>query len=120
MAEPGDLDYSRLSVGAYYYADIEILGKISPRAFYPSPKIRSSIVKIMPRDPPFNVDKETFFKLLRGMFTVKRKTVKNAILISKKVAGIEIDTKELPEEIIDRRVFELRPDEFALISNLAT
>jgi hypothetical protein len=52
------------------------------------------------------------------MFTVKKKTAKNAILIAKKIEGIEIDLKKVPGELLEKRVFELHPKEIALISNI--
>jgi 16S rRNA (adenine1518-N6/adenine1519-N6)-dimethyltransferase len=118
VGEPGEWDYSRLSVVTYYYSDAEILETISPMAFFPRPKVSSAIVRLSPRPPPFKVDEDRFFRLVRGMFTVKKKTAKNAILIAKKIEGIEIDLKKVPGELLEKRVFELHPKEIALISNI--
>ncbi|MFQ5800174.1 MAG: 16S rRNA (adenine(1518)-N(6)/adenine(1519)-N(6))-dimethyltransferase RsmA [Candidatus Hydrothermarchaeales archaeon] len=118
VAKPGGPDYSRLSVAAYYYTETEILETIPPHAFYPQPKVRSAVVRLTPRPPTFEVDEDRFFRLVRGMFTVKRKTVKNAILIAKKVAGVEIDKNKVPGELLEKRVFELSPKEIALISKV--
>ncbi|HDY73805.1 MAG TPA: ribosomal RNA small subunit methyltransferase A [Euryarchaeota archaeon] len=119
VAEPGEWEYSRLSVGAGYYADIEILEELHPRLFYPPPRVRSAVVKIVPRPPKIDVDKTVFFKLVRGMFTVKKKTVKNGVTIAKKIEGIDVDLADIPVEILKKRVFELWPEEIALISNKA-
>jgi 16S rRNA (adenine1518-N6/adenine1519-N6)-dimethyltransferase len=118
VAEPGEWDYSRLSVVTYYYSDAEVLETISPRAFFPQPKVSSAIVRLFPRPPPIKVNEDRFFRLVRGMFTVKKKTVKNAILIAKKVEGIEVDLKKVPDELLEKRVFELHPEEMALISKI--
>ena len=118
-ARPGEYDYSRLSVAAYYYTEAEILETIQPRAFFPQPKVKSAVVRLTPKTrPPFKVDKDRFFKLLRGMFTVKKKTVRNAVLIAKKVEGVEVDLDRIPESLLGKRAFELSPEEIALIANL--
>jgi 16S rRNA (adenine1518-N6/adenine1519-N6)-dimethyltransferase len=118
VAEPGDWDYSRLTVASSYFTKAEILETIPSRSFYPHPKVRSAIVKLIPIPPPFEVDEDRFFKLIRGMFTVKKKTVKNAILIAKKVEGVEIPIEKVPKELLEKRVYELWPEELALISSL--
>ncbi len=116
VALPGDWDYSRLSVVSSYYADAEILEFLPPNAFYPPPKVKSAVVKLTPKPPPFDVDEERFFNLVRGMFTVKRKTVKNALLIAKKVANVEVDLESVPGRLLEKRVVELSPEEIASIS----
>lgn len=118
VAEPGEWAYSRLSVAASHYADVEILETLPQNAFYPPPRVRSAVVRLTPRPPPFEVDEDRFFRLVRGMFTVKKKTVRNGLLIAKKVEGIEVDISAVSVELLAKRVFELSPDEIALISNI--
>ncbi|MFQ5560675.1 MAG: rRNA adenine N-6-methyltransferase family protein, partial [Nitrospinota bacterium] len=115
VAEPGDWNYSRLSVASYYYAEAEVLETLPPSAFYPQPKVRSAVVRLTPRPPPFDVDREGFFKFVRGLFTAKKKTVKNAISIARKVEGIEVDLERVPKGLLKKRVFELHPEEILLI-----
>lgn len=112
-ARPGDWNYSRLSVATHYYAEAEVLERVPPTAFYPRPKVRSAMVRLTPRPPPFDVDRDLFFRFVRGLFTARRKTVKKAISIAKKVEGIDIDTARVPEETLEKRVFELHPEEIA-------
>jgi 16S rRNA (adenine1518-N6/adenine1519-N6)-dimethyltransferase len=118
VAEPGEWEYSRLSVVSRYYTQAEIIESIPPQAFYPKPKVRSALVRLTPRPPPFQVDEDHFFRLVRGMFTVKRKTVKNALLITKKVEGLEVDIEKVPGDVLEKRVFELGPEEIASISRI--
>ncbi len=123
VAKPGIKDYSRLSVACYYYADIKLLQTVPENAFYPEPKVQSALVKIIPRNPPFKVDEKFFFNLLRGLFIHRKKTVKNALthsfnLIFDKASFTKTEVlKVLPEEVLDRRVFTLKPDEIAEMSN---
>ncbi|MCK4445299.1 MAG: ribosomal RNA small subunit methyltransferase A, partial [Thermoplasmata archaeon] len=55
-ARRGSSDYSRLSVDAFYRADCEVLETIPGSSFYPRPKVDSSIVRLTPREPPFEVN----------------------------------------------------------------
>ena len=66
VASVGTKDYSRLTVSIYYRANVELLGIISKRMFYPQPDVDSMIVHIKPREQPFQVkDEEIFFDLVR-------------------------------------------------------
>jgi 16S rRNA (adenine1518-N6/adenine1519-N6)-dimethyltransferase len=117
VALPGTRDYSRLSVAAYYYAEAEILETLPPSAFYPMPRVNSAVVRLTPKKaPPFDVDENLFFKLLEGIFTVKKKTVKNALLLLEKTVGIDVDIDRVPQELLQKRVFQLLPEEIAIIS----
>jgi 16S rRNA (adenine1518-N6/adenine1519-N6)-dimethyltransferase len=118
VAEPGDYDYSRLSVAASYYTGVEVLETLPQKAFYPPPRVRSAVVRLTPRPPKFEVDEDRFFRLVRGMFTVKKKTVRNGLIIAEKVEGIEVDINAVPDELLKKRVYELSPEEIALISNI--
>jgi len=116
VAQPGDPEYSRLSVAASYYAEVEVLGLVPAKAFYPKPKVRSAIVRLRPRAAPVDVDEKLFFNLVRGLFTVKRKTVKNALAVAEKVSGVEVELEALPREVLRKRVYELSLEELRLLS----
>lgn len=122
VAKPGEKNYSRLSVATYYYASAEILEVLPPEVFYPPPKVESAIVKLIPRNRPFEVNEKLFFDLLRGLFSYRRKTLKKALFFSlSRVFGIESKDKRraimgfLEGELAERRVFTLSPEELAKI-----
>lgn len=125
VANPGERNYSRLSVATYYFANAEILETLPPDAFYPAPDVESAIIKLTPkRKKPFKVNEPLFFDMLRGLFSHKKKTLKKALFFSlSDVFGI--DEKEKRREILDsfdenlakRRVFSLAPEELAEICN---
>jgi 16S rRNA (adenine1518-N6/adenine1519-N6)-dimethyltransferase len=122
VAKPGEKNYSRLSVATYYRANAEILEVLPPEAFYPIPEVDSAIVKLAPRRRPFKVNEELFFNLLRGLFSHRKKTLKRALFFSlSDVFGIESKDKRkeiagsLEEEMAERRVFTLSPEELAKI-----
>ncbi|MBI5253652.1 MAG: ribosomal RNA small subunit methyltransferase A [Euryarchaeota archaeon] len=125
VAAPGTKDYSRLSVAAYYYADARILETLPPEVFYPSPKVNSAIVELIPKRPPFEVDEKKYFSVVAGLFSHRRKTLRNAALDSfAAIFGREYDKREqrkivensLPKEFLEKRVFRLTPEELAEIT----
>jgi 16S rRNA (adenine1518-N6/adenine1519-N6)-dimethyltransferase len=78
-ATPGDMSLLALSVQVYGHP--EIISRIPADAFYPAPKVDSSIIRIdllpSPLIPP---DKqEMFFRLIKAGFSQKRKTLRNAL-----------------------------------------
>ncbi|MEF8847855.1 MAG: 16S rRNA (adenine(1518)-N(6)/adenine(1519)-N(6))-dimethyltransferase RsmA [Candidatus Thermoplasmatota archaeon] len=112
-AEPGEKNYSRLSVGVYYKAKCKILKKVPKSCFFPQPKVDSCIVKLVPRKKPlFKVhDENFFFKLTRDLFNHRRKKIRNTL---KNKYGIKNF-----EDILftDKRVEKLSPRQIGMISN---
>ena len=119
VASPGGFDYSRLSVMSQYYAKTEILESVPQSAFYPQPKVRSAVVKFRPHPPPFKVNEDRFHRLVRGMFTVKKRTLRNGLRIAGKMEKLEVDISQISDELLERRVFELSLEEIATISNMS-
>ncbi len=80
-ALPGTPDYGAFSVFVQFYAKVEIVANVSPRVFFPPPKVTSSIIRLTPRDnPPVDViDRERFFAIVRASFGQRRKTILNAL-----------------------------------------
>jgi 16S rRNA (adenine1518-N6/adenine1519-N6)-dimethyltransferase len=122
VAVPGSADYGRLSVTAGHYADCEIVETIPPEAFSPPPAVESSVVRAVPRDPDYTVPEETFLALVRGVFTQRRKTLRNAIRNTTHITGIERPesvVEAADEELLGRRAGELAPADFAALAELA-
>ena len=80
-AAPGSDAYGRLSVMLAAYARVEKLFKVGPGAFKPPPKVDSAIVRVVPhREPPFPLpDPARFAALVARAFTMRRKTLRNAL-----------------------------------------
>ena len=112
IAKPGEKNYSRISVACSYYARVKILEYLPPSVFYPKPKITSAIVEIKKRkSPPFKIDEKKYFSLVKDLFIHKKKTVRKALICSKRKKLVEA----LPDYILKRRVFSLSPEEIAEI-----
>ena len=80
-AKAGQSDYGSFTIFVRYHAEIEIVSHVSPRVFFPPPKVTSSIIKLTPRQsPPVDVtDKERLFAIVRASFQQRRKTILNAL-----------------------------------------
>lgn len=79
VASPGTKAYGRLSVMVQYRCQTEALLLISPKAFYPEPKVESAFVRLLPYEtlPYVAHDIEFFSKVVRHAFGQRRKTLKN-------------------------------------------
>jgi 16S rRNA (adenine1518-N6/adenine1519-N6)-dimethyltransferase len=80
-ARPGTKAYGSLTLTAQWYAVIERGFNVPPSAFSPPPKVISTVVKLTPRpQPPVPVqDEQWLFRVIRGGFGQRRKTLVNAL-----------------------------------------
>ena len=72
-------DYGRLSVMAQYHFKIESLFHVPASAFYPPPKVQSSIVRFVPSHAYETHDYALFADLVRHAFGQRRKTLRNSL-----------------------------------------
>jgi 16S rRNA (adenine1518-N6/adenine1519-N6)-dimethyltransferase len=121
VAPVGSKKYGRLTVMAYYRAEVELLNFVPKKAFYPPPEVDSYIVRLKPRPPPFSVeDEQTFFELVRVLFTQRNRKVRKALaqflaeLGIKKGKAMEV-ADSLPYH--NKRVRELAPEDFGALCN---
>jgi 16S rRNA (adenine1518-N6/adenine1519-N6)-dimethyltransferase len=107
ISKPGEDDYSRLSVMSKIYSEIEVLRDVPPSAFYPEPKVWSSIANIK-LDKKFEVN-QVFEDTVRALFTHRNKIVHKAIYHSRDIFGkskeFKLSLDKIPYK--DRRVYTL-------------
>ncbi len=122
VAPVGSENYGRLTVTTYYRAEVELLDHVPKNAFHPPPDVDSTIVRITPRkSPPFTVrDEETFFHLVRTLFTQRNKKARMAIFSFLCGRGVGKETAlrladSLPFH--DKRVRELAPEDLGALTN---
>ena len=77
----GSREAGAVSVAVNYYGESEILFNVGRECFMPSPKVDSSVIKIIVRDEPeFEVKNEKqFFSLVKSAFAQRRKTLVNSL-----------------------------------------
>jgi 16S rRNA (adenine1518-N6/adenine1519-N6)-dimethyltransferase len=81
VATPGSKQYGRLSVMVQYYCAVASLFDVPPEAFYPAPKVNSSIVRLVPyKVLPYPAqDKALLDEIVREAFSQRRKTLRNSL-----------------------------------------
>ena len=81
VAAPASADYGRLSVMLQYRFAMESLFDVPPGAFTPPPKVRSSVVRMVPLGGgrPRAADEALFAALVAAAFSQRRKTLRNAV-----------------------------------------
>jgi len=80
-ATPSTKDYGSLSIAVQYYCDTDIVCKVPKSSFIPEPNVDSLILKLVvneKRKVEIN-DEELFFKIVRGSFSKRRKTILNSL-----------------------------------------
>ncbi|XP_021823547.1 ribosomal RNA small subunit methyltransferase-like [Prunus avium] len=75
VAQPGDKLYCRLTVNTQLLSRVSHLLKVGRNNFRPPPKVDSSVVRIEPRKPPFEVNQKEWDGFLRICFNRKNKTL---------------------------------------------
>ena len=80
-AEAGSKDYGAISVLTRYYTNPRIVTVVPADSFYPAPKVDSAVVCLEVCEKP-NVevkDEKMFFKVVKGAFSQRRKTLLNCL-----------------------------------------
>lgn len=79
-ARPGTPQFGVLSVLVQWRADVARLLTIPPGAFRPPPDVKSALIRLAFRPPPLELrDSDLFERMVRSVFTRRRKTLSNAL-----------------------------------------
>lgn len=81
LVATGGANFGRLSVMAQYYFDIAPLFTVPPSAFWPQPKVFSSVVRLVPKPISALTAKnlDHLAQLVQVSFSARRKTMRNAL-----------------------------------------
>lgn len=115
-AAPGSKDYGRMAVMAQWLCYVDKVFDISPKAFFPPPKVTSSVVSIVPRKEPLaKADKKQLEKLCKTVFNQRRKMLRKSLqpIIPNPEAVLE-DIGVSPQE----RPENLTIEEFCRLANI--
>ena len=103
IARPGTSEYGVLSVLTQWHAEVSRLLAIPPGAFRPPPDVRSALIRIRFRPTPLRLkDAALFERMVRSVFTQRRKTLANALAAFAAEVGAE-STAALTAAAIDPR-----------------
>jgi len=121
MAPVGTKAYGRLTVMLDYCADVQPLMRLSADAFFPRPKIESTVVGMRFKSSPAQTpqDEAFFHQVVKAAFSKRRKTLKNALAGSHLELSPQAAVAALAAAGIDpvRRAETLTVDEFVRLSN---
>src|SRR5688500_11846848 len=109
VAKVGTGEYGVLTVLTALNADVKRVLSLPPGAFRPPPKVHSTVVRLTFRPPQVAIaDQELFVRMVRTMFTQRRKTISNALQPFGVERGVDpvralaaagIDSKRRPETL---------------------
>ena len=111
-ARPGTKEYGVLTVLTALHADVVPLLSLPPGAFRPPPKVSSAVVRLIFRPPTVALSDEAIFtRMVRTMFTQRRKTTANALKPFAEPLGVR-STEALEAAGLDGR---RRPETLQLV-----
>ena len=109
-AKEGSKVYGVTSVLVQAFYDVEYLFDVSENSFNPPPKVKSGVIRLLPRKAPLEIkSRKAFFNLVKTAFNQRRKTLRNAC------KGL-FDSETLQDKIFDKRAEQLSIDDFAALS----
>jgi 16S rRNA (adenine1518-N6/adenine1519-N6)-dimethyltransferase len=104
-AKTGNSERGFLTVLVEAYFKSEKLFDVPPGAFYPKPKIWSSVIKLVPRKS--KIRNESLYREIVGLsFTQKRKTIKNNLKNAKGDLRAAIEKKGGLSKILEETEIE--------------
>lgn len=80
LGKPRSKDYNALSVAMQFRMDVKKLFDVPSSAFYPAPKVRSTVIKLTRHSIYSTDDDKFFYKIVKQAFTNRRKTLLNNLL----------------------------------------
>lgn len=86
-AKMGTRDMGAVTVAVNYFSEPKILFNVSRGSFMPAPNVDSCVVRfdIKDKTPDGVADEKFFFKVVRGAFSQRRKTLANSIASSMRI-----------------------------------
>jgi 16S rRNA (adenine1518-N6/adenine1519-N6)-dimethyltransferase len=79
VAQRGSSSYGRLSVLAQWRCEVRIAFDVNASAFVPPPKVKSSLVRFVPRATPLPCDRATLEAVTQAAFGQRRKMLRQSL-----------------------------------------
>ena len=111
-AKEGNKVYGVISVLVQAFYDVEYLFDVNENSFNPPPKVKSGVIRLLPRKEKLAIRSEKdLFLLVKSAFNQRRKTLRNA------VKGI-FDPATLQDDLFNKRAEQLSVSQFAELTFL--
>ena len=106
-AKEGNKTYGVLSVLVQAFYNVEYLFDVHEKCFQPPPKVKSGVIRLLPKtDKPAMKSEKAFFLLVKTAFNQRRKTLRNAVKSL-------FDAAILQDELFNKRAEQLTVQQFA-------
>ncbi len=81
QANPSTKDFGSLTLAVKYYSEPKVVVQVPPSCFIPRPKVGSSVIRLKATDKyiDMGLDDVFLFKVIRGAFQQRRKTLVNTL-----------------------------------------
>lgn len=109
-AREGSKIYGVTSVLVQGFFTVEYLFDVSEQAFNPPPKVKSGVIRLLPRDHAVDMKSEKdFFLLVKTAFNQRRKTLRNA-------TRSLFDPVVLEDDLFEKRAEQLTVSQFGQLT----
>jgi 16S rRNA (adenine1518-N6/adenine1519-N6)-dimethyltransferase len=88
---------------------VQYLFEVSEQSFNPPPKVKSAVIRLIPRPAPDFKDERRFFLLVKTAFNQRRKTLRNAVRSLFEPSALE-------DPIFNKRAEQLSVADFAALT----
>jgi 16S rRNA (adenine1518-N6/adenine1519-N6)-dimethyltransferase len=104
VAEVGSNSYGRLSVLVQWRCEPRIAFDVNASAFVPPPKVKSSVVRLVPRSAPLPCDRDMLEAVTKAAFGQRRKMLRQSLRslagdTAELIAAAELDPTARAEEV---------------------
>lgn len=109
-AKEGNKVYGVLSVLVQAFFEVEYLFDVHEKCFQPPPKVKSAVIRLLPKKQalPMKSEKD-FFRLVKAAFNQRRKTLRNAVKDL-------FEATVLKDELFNKRAEQLPVGQFAALT----
>jgi 16S rRNA (adenine1518-N6/adenine1519-N6)-dimethyltransferase len=109
-AKEGNKVYGVTSVLTQAYFEVEYLFEVHENSFNPPPKVKSAVIRLLPRKEKVSVKSDAaFYNLVKTAFQQRRKTLRNA-------CRSLFDAATLQQPIFNKRAEQLSITDFAQLT----
>lgn len=125
-SNPGTPEYGAITIALNSVSDVTMTRFISRRVFYPIPNVDSAIVRMDINKSKYDIhDMPTFKKLVKAIFTMRRKTISNNLTyafnmskqdISSLLKTIDKDSNIRGENLTIKEMVDLSNEIFSFIN----
>ncbi len=115
-ASSGNKDYGSLSIYVQYYCNVSYDMKVPASVFMPAPKVDSAVITLRVKEELEDIDETLLFKIVRGAFSMRRKTILNTLSSSMGISKDEV--REILNRVgieTNRRAEDISIEEYKLL-----